>query len=427
MSDPFVAPTLSGYNSSPPPDAGEQTEANRVKWSTIKTKLTDPLRTYADAISSAADTAFQQIFGSAVLAASSPYTVQAADRGKLISVTGTTTITLLASATATSGFVIAVRNSGSGVVTVDGNSSETIDGSLTATLNPGGAIILVCDGTNWFSAASTPSNVAFTNIANSFSLDQTITHSGETQLILASTDTTNGEKTSVDFRSKDSASNTDTFAEITMEVLDSTSTSEDAKIEFDTMNAGTLATRAYIGQGLVVGSPTGGDLGAGTINATSISLNGAQVANPLIQFISDEITAYTTTSATIPWDDTIPQNTEGAQLFSQAITMSSTTNKLRITVSGHIGSTINTDITIAFFQDSVANAIYAHAVHTDIASDSEGFFAQHVYTPGTTSPITIKVRWGNTDGTLMGLNGNQSGRKYGGVSRTVFTLEEIKA
>ena len=40
----------SGYNSSPPSDDGAQTEANRVTWAGIKTKLTDPIRTALQAI-----------------------------------------------------------------------------------------------------------------------------------------------------------------------------------------------------------------------------------------------------------------------------------------------------------------------------------------------------------------------------------------
>ena len=37
--------SVSGYNSSPPSDDGSTTTANEVKWSTIKTKLPDPLKT----------------------------------------------------------------------------------------------------------------------------------------------------------------------------------------------------------------------------------------------------------------------------------------------------------------------------------------------------------------------------------------------
>ena len=40
--------TVSGYNSSPPTDDGAETETNKVKWDTIKTKLNDPVKTALD-------------------------------------------------------------------------------------------------------------------------------------------------------------------------------------------------------------------------------------------------------------------------------------------------------------------------------------------------------------------------------------------
>lgn len=53
--------TVSGYNSSPPADNGAATEANRVLWATIKTKLGDPLKTAIDALDNAAAAAFTTI------------------------------------------------------------------------------------------------------------------------------------------------------------------------------------------------------------------------------------------------------------------------------------------------------------------------------------------------------------------------------
>ena len=59
--NPYSSQSASGYNSSPPPDGGEETEANRVKWSTIRTKLSDVLKTFAEAIDSAVSSAFSKV------------------------------------------------------------------------------------------------------------------------------------------------------------------------------------------------------------------------------------------------------------------------------------------------------------------------------------------------------------------------------
>lgn len=84
------------------------------------------------------------------LAKTSAYTVVAADRGKLIAATtGTWSLTLTAAATLGDGFTFAVRNSGSGTITIDPNSSEQIDAAATKVLAPGDTVMVYCDGTQF--------------------------------------------------------------------------------------------------------------------------------------------------------------------------------------------------------------------------------------------------------------------------------------
>ena len=59
----YTSPTLTGYNQNPPPDDGSEQASNEVTWDTIKTKLPDPIKNYAEAIDSAATTAFTTIDG----------------------------------------------------------------------------------------------------------------------------------------------------------------------------------------------------------------------------------------------------------------------------------------------------------------------------------------------------------------------------
>lgn len=46
----YTSVSISGYNSSPPPDAGETTAANTVEWDKHKTKLGDPVKTLAESM-----------------------------------------------------------------------------------------------------------------------------------------------------------------------------------------------------------------------------------------------------------------------------------------------------------------------------------------------------------------------------------------
>ena len=80
------------------------------------------------------------------------YTVLTSDKGKLIDATsGTWTLTLPAAATAGDAFNVSLKNSGTGVVTVDPNLSETIDGGGTLAVNAGESLVLYCNGSSWVS------------------------------------------------------------------------------------------------------------------------------------------------------------------------------------------------------------------------------------------------------------------------------------
>lgn len=58
MATLYTSPSITKYNDVPPSDDGAATEGNRVKWSTIKTQLSDPLNTYAQAINTNVAAAF---------------------------------------------------------------------------------------------------------------------------------------------------------------------------------------------------------------------------------------------------------------------------------------------------------------------------------------------------------------------------------
>lgn len=72
------------------------------------------------------------------------------------------------------------------------------------------------------------------------------------------------------YRGKNASAGDVDYAASTVYVDDDTVGSEDAALTWQTMVAGTRADRMVLRSGLVVGSPTGGDKGAGTINAVGV-------------------------------------------------------------------------------------------------------------------------------------------------------------
>lgn len=117
----------------------------------VKTYLAN-LRTFmADILGtdSANKAAIQGLLGNVLngkLVKTGAYTVLSADRGKVIDCSGTWTLSITASATLGDGFSFALRNSGSGAITIDPNLSETINGLTSLVIGAGEFVIIYCDG-----------------------------------------------------------------------------------------------------------------------------------------------------------------------------------------------------------------------------------------------------------------------------------------
>lgn len=138
-------------------------------------------------------------------------------------------------------------------------------------------------------------------------------------------------------------------------------------------------------------------------------------------------TTYSSTATAIPDDDTIPQNTEGAEWVTVSITPTSASNRLKIEafMSCVTGST-SAALIAALFQDSTAGAL-AVSAESPVAGDNVlQISLSHEMAAGTTSATTFKLRAGPGSGTMY-VNGNSGGRKFGGVSSVRLTVTEIKA
>lgn len=142
-----------------------------------------------------------------------------------------------------------------------------------------------------------------------------------------------------------------------------------------------------------------------------------------VQAVATSYATHSSTTATIPVDDTIPQNTEGTEIMTLAITPKATTNKLVIRVMvPFYGSTAIACIA-ALFQDSTANALTVDVQNVAAASAAGNVVFEHVMDAGTTSSTTFKVRVGTSTGTLY-LNGFSGGRLFGGVLKATMTITE---
>ncbi len=144
-----------------------------------------------------------------------------------------------------------------------------------------------------------------------------------------------------------------------------------------------------------------------------------------VQEVETQTGAVATGTTAIPADDTIPQNTEGDEYMTLAITPTKSTNKLKISVV-FIGSpSTGGRVTVALFQDSTVNA-FAAAISNPGATEPVTIAFTHTMVAGTTSATTFKVRAGNTSGTLT-FNGDAASRQLGGVLASSTIISEKKA
>lgn len=149
----------------------------------------------------------------------------------------------------------------------------------------------------------------------------------------------------------------------------------------------------------------------------------AKVAGDVIQVQRYETGATATGTTVIPFDDTIPQNTEGDQYMSVSITPTNVNSILRIDVVW-VGSGAATDILgVALFQDSTAGALAATGHHVG-AGQIITIPLTHYMTAGTVASTTFKVRAGSHNAGTTTFNG-YSGRIYGGVMASSITVTEI--
>ena len=133
-----------------------------------------------------------------------------------------------------------------------------------------------------------------------------------------------------------------------------------------------------------------------------------------------------TTGVAIPVDDTIPQKTEGTTAgMDRAITPGATGNVLVIEGTVNCAHSDDTTLVITLLQDTTANALAAWSVRC-IADYMETVSFRYVMAAGTTSATTFKVYVGPSTGTgTTFLNGGSTtGRKFGGVARSILTVTE---
>jgi len=162
---------------------------------------------------------------------------------------------------------------------------------------------------------------------------------------------------------------------------------------------------------------------------TGAKTTSAQAASGMaVQSASVVYSSVATGTTILPLDDTIPQNTEGDQYMTLAITPKSATNTLIIDVQATAANSAAAyNLCCALFQDSTAGALAAQAIYSPTAGGSVSFKITHTMTAGTTSATTFKVRIGANVAGTTSFNGQAGARIFGAISKSAIVITEYKA
>ncbi len=134
-----------------------------------------------------------------------------------------------------------------------------------------------------------------------------------------------------------------------------------------------------------------------------------------------------TGAATMPLDDTIPQNnaTEGVQFMSVPFRPSNANSKLNISVVFNYGAAATTTTGVALCQDATANCLAVAGNHPSDADRLEAVVFNHSMLSASTGFTNFKVRAGDSGGAVITFNGASTARLYGGALASSITVEEI--
>jgi len=180
--------------------------------------------------------------------------------------------------------------------------------------------------------------------------------------------------------------------------------------------------------------PNGGNIGsAGDTDAISIASNGVVTfsqtpvgdnAGKIIQIVNVQTGAMATGNTNTVNDDTVPQNGEGTEFMTLAITPTNASNKLMIDIVAQLSDDGGDRLQMALYQDSTANALASNAHYQSGGAFHANLTMKHFMTAGTTSETTFKMRAGGTNGNTT-FNGEGGARKLGGTFASSITITEI--
>lgn len=155
---------------------------------------------------------------------------------------------------------------------------------------------------------------------------------------------------------------------------------------------------------------------------------GMHLPGDTVQIRKNQTGSTSSGTTTIPFDNTTPQNTEGTEFLTQAITPTSAANMLDIDAKLHFSSaTAAIWIIAALFRDSTAGADAATTKFLLTATEMDVFALAWIQSSTTTSSTTLKVRAGPNSAATCYFNSVGGSALFNGAINSYLQVKEIMA
>ena len=159
---------------------------------------------------------------------------------------------------------------------------------------------------------------------------------------------------------------------------------------------------------------------------TGTILTDATSTGKILQVVSAISGTPGSTTGAFPYDSTIPQNSEGTEFATIAITAAHASNKFHVSVFAQVSSNGNTGrVIVPLFIDSVANALAAGATQVSNSGGMITIAYDYIAVAGDTNQHTFKMRYGKGDATTAYINRTGSNLDLGHVITSGLIVQEI--
>lgn len=161
-----------------------------------------------------------------------------------------------------------------------------------------------------------------------------------------------------------------------------------------------------------------------TLPDESGTVDTLQRSGNVLQVVNFQTGAMATGTTITPWDDTIPQITEGNEYMTLAITPTNANNILIVAVEANAAGNIAQWMSASLFRGAGVNAL--SVMNSRLGGDIPYMFSfTHHAIAGSTSATTFKVRIGGDLAGTTTFNGSGGVAKYGGRLASSITITEI--